>query len=317
VLERRDLGHRVVIRRRVGVTGAGRPLLTDLLGELIDLDETTLRVRADDGREVLIDLADVTAAKPVPPRPVRHSEMAALERIADAAWPAPVHERLGEWYLRAADGWTNRANSALPLGDAGLPLAEAAAACRAWYGARGLTPRITVPLPLRRDVAHALAAADWHAQPPVLVQTAAMVDILAAAGPADDPPVTLLAEPSEAFIRVVAARKQSLPAAAHHVMTAVPAVRFAEVREDGSLLAQARGAVIEETLHLGLVEVDPAARRRGLGRRVSGALAQWAGGLGAVRAVLQVEEDNAAAVRLYAELGFTTHHRYITYAWLG
>jgi len=177
-----------------------------------------------------------------------------------------------------------------------------------------------VPLPLRRDVADTLSAEGWHAQPPVLVQTAALADLLAAtadSAPADGPPVTLTTEPSEEFVRVVAARKQSLPAAAHHVMTAVPAVRFAEVREEGELAAQARGAVVEQTLHIGLVEVQPPARGRGLGRLVNRALADWAAGLGATRAVLQVEEDNTAAVRLYGGLGFTTHHRYTTYAWLG
>jgi ribosomal protein S18 acetylase RimI-like enzyme len=303
----------------VGVTDAGRALHTDLLGELVDLDEMTVRVRADDGREVVIAQADIGAAKPVPPRPVRYSEMADLERLADRAWPAPVHERLGEWYLRAADGWTSRANSALPLGDPGRPLREAAAACRTWYAERGLTPRITVPLPLRRDVADTLSAEGWHAQPLVLVQTAALADLLAAAAAPTsphEPSVTLTTEPSEEFLQVVAARKQSLPAAADHVMTAVPDVRFAEVREEGALVAQARGAVVEQTLHIGLVEVQPPARGRGLARLVNHALADWAAGLGATRAVLQVEEDNAAATRLYGRLGFTTHHRYITYAWL-
>ena len=314
MLERRDVGHRVVVRRRVGVTAAGRPQLTDVLGELVDLDDAAVTVRTDDGRARDHPAADVVAAKRMPPRPVRYSEMVELERIADVAWPAPEHERLGDWYLRAAQGWTNRANSALPLGEPGRPLAEAALACRAWYDDHGLQPKITVPLPLRRDVATVLTDLGWRAQPPVLVQTAALADVLAAV-PAETA-VSLTGEPSPEFVRVVAARKQSIPPAAHHVLTAVPDVRFAEVRVDGTLLALARGAVVEQTMHIGLVEVDPAARRRGLARRVTRALAEWAAGLGAERALLQVEEHNEAAVRLYARLGFTTHHRYVTYHWL-
>lgn len=310
MLQARDVGHRVVLRCFVRIDPAGRPLFTDLLGELVTLDEDRVVLRTDDGAEHDIPLAEVSAAKRVPPRPAKHSEIAALERVADVCWPAPVHERLGGWFLRAAEGWTSRANSALPLGDPGLPLDAAIDACAGWYRHRGLTPRVTVPLPLCRDIAKALTIRAWHAQPVVLVQTAPLAGL--ASGP---PPDILLREgPSDDFLRLVATRKQSLPRAARHVLTAVANVRFAEVRrEDGALVACARGAVSDGWLHLGLVEVVPEVRRRGLARRVSQALAGWAAQIGATRAVLQVEEENEAGVGLYATMGFTTHHRYITY----
>src|SRR5262245_21494843 len=167
VLQACDVGHRVVVRRRLD---DGRA--TDVLGELISFDDDALVVRTERGEEQRIRRADVEAGKRIGPRPTRYSEIAALERVADRAWPATVHERLGEWALRAADGWTNRANSALPLGNPGRPLPEAIEACHAWYGERGLLPKITVPLPLRRDVARELYG--WTAQPLVLVQAAAL-----------------------------------------------------------------------------------------------------------------------------------------------
>src|SRR6185437_11525528 len=45
-----------------------------------------------------------------------------LERMAAAHWRGTEEEWLGDWLLRAAEGFTGRANSALPLGDPGLPL---------------------------------------------------------------------------------------------------------------------------------------------------------------------------------------------------
>lgn len=61
-----------------------------------------------------------------------------LARIAARGWQPVESERLGEWELRAASGFTRRANSLLPLGDPGLPLDEALTAVRRWYGDRGL-----------------------------------------------------------------------------------------------------------------------------------------------------------------------------------
>jgi N-acetylglutamate synthase len=329
VLESCDVGHRVVVRRRAGTGGHGRPLYTDLLGDLVAINDQRLTLRADDGTEHSVELTEVAAGKRIPPRPVRYSEMAALERIADDAWPAPEHERLGDWFLRSAAGFTNRANSALPLGDPGCHLDEAIDACAEWYLTRSLPPKITVPLPLRRDVAAALSRRGWHAQPPVLVQTALLADVLAVprskTGPVPSPEtkppalIRLQRTPSTGFLRIIMARKAGLPEAAHRVLHGVGEVRFAEVPESTGVAdaamprAIARAAMVGEWMHLGLVEVVESARRLGLARALTQALASWASSAGAVRALLQVEEHNTAAVGLYASMGFHTHHTYITY----
>lgn len=312
VLQACDVGHRVVVRRRIGIGTLGRPLFTDLLGELVSIDDEHVVVRADDGRDHAVPVADVAAAKAIPPRPVRYSQIVALERAADDAWPAPEHERLGDWYLRAAAGFTNRANSALPLGDPGLPLTEAIDACADWYRARSLPAKITVPLPVRRDVAQALTHRGWFAQPVVLVQTAPLADVLA--GPEPTAAVRQDQAPSAGFLEVITARKAGLPDAARRILTG-GTVQFAEIpSSDGRTpLAIARAAVVGEWMHLGLVEVHESARRRGLARAVTQNLSAWAATVGAERAVLQVEERNAPAVALYASMGFTTHHTYVTY----
>jgi GNAT superfamily N-acetyltransferase len=54
----------------------------------------------------------------------------------------------------------------------------------------------------------------------------------------------------------------------------------------------------------------PAARGQGAATTVMAALAGWAAGVGAGRALLQVEEQSTAARRIYAALGFLPVYRY-------
>jgi len=68
-----------------------------------------------------------------------------LEHVAARHWRGTEEDRLGGWLLRAADGFTGRADSALPLGDPGMPFDAALATVTSWYRARALPPMIVIP----------------------------------------------------------------------------------------------------------------------------------------------------------------------------
>lgn len=335
MLRPQDVGYRVVVRRIADVR-AGRTLYSDALGELVELTETDLTLVTPTG-PLRIPLSLVHRAKRVPPsRRPSAAAVTALELAANEGWPAPVQERIGDWLLRAADGWTGRGNSALPLGDPGRPLAAAVEEVRRWYAARGQPALINVPLPLARPVSAVLDAQGWDARPTVLVQTAPVAALLAGAPerpgrdgtpPPHLPPVELATTPSEEWLALVAGRKDGLPDAARHVLTAVDQVRFAHLYADGGLSGEsgdgsgapqligiARGTVTGQGRWLGLslIEVVPAARRRGVARHLVRALVEWADTLGATDAYLQVVRENVAATTLYRSLGFQTHHTYQT-----
>lgn len=74
-----------------------------------------------------------------------------LEEVAADGWRGTEEESLGGWRLRAAGGFTGRANSALAVGDPGLPLPAAAAAVHRWYAARELPTMISVAYPSGRN----------------------------------------------------------------------------------------------------------------------------------------------------------------------
>lgn len=319
----------MVVRRIVGIRD-GRTVFSDALGELVELTETHLTMATAKG-ELRVPLTEVHRAKRVPParRPTA-TAVVGLELAANEAWPAPMQDRLGDWRLRAAGGWTGRANSALPVGDPDRPLEAAIDAVVDWYTARHQPATINVPLPLAAPIGIALDRRGWTARPPVLVQTVPLTTLLESVPPRTDlPPVGLATEPSAAWVALAAARKAAqtaqaaqtaeLPAAAWHVLTAVDQVRFAHLYADSSdadpqLLGVARGTVTGEGRWLGLtlIEVVPAARRQGLAQQLVRALTEWAVGLGASHAFLQVEEHNSGAVALYRRLGFTTHHTYVS-----
>ena len=111
----------------------------------------------------------------------RNPRVEDLERAAALHWQAPDVEPLGDWLLRAAEGFTGRANSALPLGDPSLPLAEAVTAVEGWYRRRNLRPMIVLPQGAGPGpLAGLLAERSWVPRPgPAFVMTADVTDVRA------------------------------------------------------------------------------------------------------------------------------------------
>ena len=314
MLRRQDVGHRVVVRRIVGVS-PDRTLYSDALGELVELTETDLTIATDKGT-LRVPLRDVHRAKRVPAarRPAA-AEVIGLELAANEAWPAPLQARLGGWILRAAENWTGRANSALAVGDPDRTLEAAIDAVTDWYQTHGQRPLINAPMPLAAPVNAALDKRGWTSRPLVLVQTAPIASLASIPARSDLPPVDLADVPTDAWFAMVAEHKGSLPATAARILTGVPEAVFAHVRGvDGELIAVARGTVTGPGRWLGisLLQTVPRARRQGVAQQVVRGLAGWARQRGSSRAYLQVEEANTAAVALYGRAGFTTHHTYLT-----
>ena len=240
-----------------------------------------------------------------------------LERAAAGGWRAPEEAVLGDWLLRAAGGFTGRANSALAVGDPGLPLAAAITQVSRWYRARGLPPMVAIPHPLGQPRSSAVGRflgdeLGWPVRPgAATVMTADPGEVAGRAAPAVTAAgVDVDAEPDEAWLTLYRFRGRRPPPVSRRLLMSAPWQAFGSVREADGTVAIGRVAVAGDWAGLTAVEVHPRHRRRGLGGAITAALAAAAAARGAGRLYLQVEDDNDAARALYRRAGFADHHGY-------
>lgn len=166
-----------------------------------------------------------------------------FERMAALHWQAAEQAALGGWVLRASGGFTGRANSALPLGDPGTPLAGAVAAVEEWYRARGLPPMIQLPMMLGGGadacpLDELLAGRGWRVRPgPAVVMTGRSAAVARHAG---DAGIALAPEPDAQWLARYRYRGAELPPVARSLLLSAPDQVFASVRRGGETVAIGR-----------------------------------------------------------------------------
>lgn len=238
-----------------------------------------------------------------------------LEEVAARGWRAPDEARMGRWWLRAAEGFTGRANSALAIGDPGMPLAAAISEVRGWYRARGLPPMVAVPFPAGRPQDSAVdrflhGELGWPLRSGAVTVMTAEPGAVADMSAETAARVDIDAEPDQGWLALYRFRGQKPPPISRKLLMSAPWQAFASVRDTAGTLAIGRVAAAGDWAGLTAVEVHPRHRRRGLGRAITRALAAAAAARGVTGLYLQVEDDNAAAHSLYTGMGFADHHSY-------
>ncbi|MFJ8492267.1 GNAT family N-acetyltransferase [Streptomyces sp. NPDC094038] len=312
-----DVGKRVSVRRLAG-NGVTGEKFTDTVGVLTSWDDDgMLTITRRDGGIVRIPESALVAAKVVPAAPARRRGPAAtyqeLARVAARGWRPVESERLGEWELRAAGGFTRRANSVLPLGDPGLPADAALAAVRRWYGERGLPAYVqtaTGAEGTQELLCAELERRGWLREVSAELWVGGLAPV---ADRAEGAGVLLSREAGEDWLARY--QRKGVSEVALKVLGGGPSVWFATVPGAEGDAPAAIGRLVVDGRWAGFaaVEVDPGLRRRGLATEVMAALARRALAEGASAAWLQVETDNAGALALYGRLGFAAHHAYHHY----
>ncbi|MEV6340020.1 GNAT family N-acetyltransferase [Nocardia vinacea] len=307
-----QLGRRVVLRYRLP---AGYPQpLTDVIGELVSLDPPT--VRSADGQVVAVAADRVVAMKALGPRPIRTREIRALEAAAAYGWPGIEQGWIDGWLLRAGNGYTNRANSAVPLGSSDGPAALGADTLRRigeWYTAHGLPVQIALPDRL------AALPPGWRSWRETQLLAIDIENFVLPQGPRM---VRIVPAPDDAWLSM---HRYSGEDPATQPVSTPPVVQVLTAVHDGEVgfaslglpqpIAIGRGALTtapdgRRWIGLTCVAVAVEHRRHGLGSLICAELIRWGADRGATHAYLQVEAENTGAIAMYHELGFLDHHTY-------
>jgi GNAT superfamily N-acetyltransferase len=295
-----DVGRRVVVRWSLPGGQA-----SDVLGELESWTHTHLSVRRRDGSVEVVPLDAVLAGKVIEARWARDVASGELQRIASDGWPAVEREALGSWELRAAGGWTRRANSVLPIGSPAVALDDALDKIRTWYDERALPAVVQVPLPLCAVLDDELDRRGWPAESSSLVLVADLGELrISPAGST----VTVDHVPTAPWL---AAHPHPPPTSALGVLTAAPSLYASATDSRGDIIGIARGSIVGAWLFVNAMSVAESHRRKGVAHTLLRALADEVAALPVRHVFLQVEDSNAPARALYEKIGFELHHSYV------
>ena len=299
-----EIGKRLTIRLHAPEGG-----YRDIVGIL----ESETTVRKKDGSIANFQPEDIWVWRVITPLAERAGHGAPfslrireMEAAANATWPAKETARLGDWLLRASGKFTMRANSVLPLGDPpygnpGIDIQEAIAEVIAFYQRHNLPAIFHIPLPTYFPLDDLLHEQGWIEK--------ITADVMVCDIKNSDPPEAAMGiweysdTPSDEWLEVQGDQDVA------QIMKSAPAT-YVGLRVDGKLVAVGRSAVFEKWSVLTRLFVQPNFRRKGLGRDLVNVLLTEAKNQGATKSLLQVDESNTAAIKLYENMGYFHHHSY-------
>ena len=240
----------------------------------------------------------------------------AAEEAAINGFPPLRQVVFDGWLLRFSGSVRRTANSATPLREPCSHLDEVIAAAEMLYRGQGQTTIFRIPSFVSPAIDRQFAERGYTAEGESCIIAGPLDPIVASATPVggiDD--VLLSAGPMPGWLAAMA-RLQGQSPEYHAVYrrivgSVILPTAFAELAVDGEPAALAYGTIHRGMLCYESVVTAAHHRRRGLSRRILGALAVWAQQNGATSATLQVEAENTPARALYHSIGMTTElHRY-------
>jgi GNAT superfamily N-acetyltransferase len=235
----------------------------------------------------------------------------AFERAGLKAWPGIEVEWDGKWVRRAANGYTQRANSVQsfdPADDDNAPARIEGAVD--WFASRGIRPTFRVTPQAGPRIIAALDDAGWT------TVDASHLFAMELGSMTADPRGQLydLLDPSflgvQKYLRGYSDEKLAKLRALLEAVD-VPGRGIVLYSPEGAPVASALMSIGDGIVITGNVITDPTQRRRGYGAAMMRTGLAWAKSAGATIAALNVAADNPAAQSLYRSLGYARRYDYV------
>ena len=234
-----------------------------------------------------------------------------IERASIGAWPGVHTARDGQWVMRAASGYTNRANSVQSLdAEDDCEIETRLANARRWYDGHQL-PIIFRVTPLAGPALLAELDRNWvayghsHVMAMDLEPRDFAADARASFVPSDSSEWLKAQQHLQGYDDATVPRLKQIVERFESPATGII------IREaDATLVAAAYMVAVDGIIFPGNVVTATAHRGKGNARRLMESGFAWAREIGAQRAVVQVAADNPPAIALYKGLGYVHQYDY-------
>jgi ribosomal protein S18 acetylase RimI-like enzyme len=235
----------------------------------------------------------------------RFANVALIETLSLRSWPALEVDYQDDWILRAAGGYSKRANSVSTITPSRQNLTTKIEIVEKFYRGHDLTPMFRITPLFDPALDDALAARSYGRIDETCVLVADLSDT-AQASPGVKLETALTTDWQQGYAAI-----SGMTTSDAEIFSAILSqveIPSAYARID----AHAFGRATLDAGLLGLYSIatDPTVRRQGLARSLCASLLHWGVVQGAQRAYLAVEADNDAALGLYQQLGFALAYRY-------
>ena len=185
-----------------------------------------------------------------------------------------------------------------------------------FYRRRGRPVQYKIsPAALPTNLPDVLQVQGFQPYTPTMVQIASLTDMPGEAPLPSNVGVTISDTLTDswfqAYTTAAAYAPESLPVRRGILSRVGPSGCFALLHADGLVAATGLGVVERGWMGVFCVVTFPQFRRRGFARQIMQSLAAWAVSQGAHSTYLQVEEKNAPAITLYANLGYKKLYSYV------